>query len=226
MISKSLKLLKIVFIVFVVSVFFIIILSQGSTYDKSELSYGVTFSKKHALSLELDWQDLFTNILDDLKVKRLRIPAYWDEVEKINGQYDYADLDWQIEEAAKRNAQIVLAVGGRLPRWPECHLPEWTHDLEKEVRENETFEYITKTIERYKDYPNIFAWQIENEFFLTKFGECPNFGTKFLDAEIELVKKLAPHGSFNSQHDCIFLKKEVSKDEEDKIRLIKNIYQL
>lgn len=192
MILKSLKILKIILIIFVITVFVILILSVGKVYKKDELSYGVTFSKKHALSLELDWKNLYLSILDDLGVKKIRVPAYWDEVEQTNGEYEYEDLDWQIDEAEKRDAEIVLAIGGRLPRWPECHLPEWTDGLDKEVREKETFEYLEKTVKRYKDQDNIIAWQIENEPFLTTFGECPNFGSNFLDAEIELVKKLDP----------------------------------
>ncbi len=189
---KDLKKVRKVFIIFVILLFFIVLLSQGRVYDKDELTYGVTFSKKHALSLDLDWQELYLATLDDLKVDNLRIPAYWDEVEETNNGYDYKDLDWQIKEAAKRDVKIILAIGGRLPRWPECHLPDWAKDLPKEEREKQTFEYLTKTVKRYQDYDNIFAWQIENEFFLTEFGECPNLGVDFLDAEIDLVKKLDP----------------------------------
>jgi hypothetical protein len=34
------------------------------------------------------------------------------------------------------------------------------------------------------------AWQVENEPFLTFFGECPTFDPAFLDKEIALVKSL------------------------------------
>lgn len=192
MIFKNLKKLKKAFIVMVVLLFFVVLLSQGRTYKEKDLSYGVTFSKKHALSLGLDWQKLYLAIIDDLGVDNIRIPAYWDEVEAERDRYNYDDLDWQIKKAKEKGVKVILAVGGRLPRWPECHFPGWTDGLAKKTREKEALEYTAKTVERYRDHDNIFAWQVENEFFLAGFGQCPNLGADFLDAEIEMVKKLDP----------------------------------
>lgn len=192
MILKKFKIFKIILILFAVTVLLILIFSRGQVYNKNELTYGATFSKKQALSLGLDWQKLYLEALDDLNIKHFRIPAYWDEIEATKGEYNYTDLDWQIVEAEKRGAQVILAIGGRLPRWPECHMPDWTNNLEKENREKATFKYLKKTVERYKNNKSIYAWQIENEYFLAGFGECQNFGTDFLDAEITLVKKLDP----------------------------------
>ena len=31
----------------------------------------------------------------------------------------------QIEQAAIRNVKVILAVGQKLPRWPECYIPGW-----------------------------------------------------------------------------------------------------
>ena len=129
-------------------------------------------------------------ILDDLGAKNLRLSAYWDEIESLNNNFYWDDLDWQIEEASKRDAQIILAVGGRLPRWPECHIPNWAENVSKEEREKETLYYIEMVVNRYKDNENIIAWQIENEPFLANFGECPELDPDFLDKEIELVKSL------------------------------------
>lgn len=165
--------------------------SIGKIYSKNEITYGVTFSKKQAVDLGLDWKETFTQALDDLGVKKIRLAAYWDEVEPINEQYSFEDLDWQINEASKRNAEIILAVGGRLPRWPECHFPDWINNLTKEEREQETLNYIEKTINRYKDNKNIYAWQVENEPFLSQFGICPNLDPVFLDKEIALVKAIS-----------------------------------
>ncbi|MBD3248286.1 cellulase family glycosylhydrolase [Candidatus Falkowbacteria bacterium] len=192
MLFKSLKLIKIIFIFFAISVFFLVILSQGKVYDRSELSYGITFSKKHAQELGIDWKEAYLSALDDLGAKKVRIPAYWDEVEEENGYFKYADLDWQIEEAKKRNVRVILAIGGRLPRWPECHFPGWTENMSKENIRKEIFEYLSRVSNRYKKYSNIYAWQIENEYFLKKFGECPDLGNDFLDAEIRLVRGIDP----------------------------------
>ncbi|MDD4610573.1 MAG: cellulase family glycosylhydrolase [Patescibacteria group bacterium] len=165
-------------------------MSRGHIYKKSELSYGLTFSKKQAQNLGLDWKKTYLEILENLGAKKIRLPAYWDEIESNSGQYSFKDLDWQINEAGRYDANIILAVGGRLPRWPECHFPEWAQGLGQTERETKILSYIAKTVEHYRDKPQITAWQIENEPFLTHFGECPKLDKNFLDREISLVKSL------------------------------------
>jgi len=177
-------------IIIILASFVFFLLSFGHVYAPDEVKYGVTFSQKQAIDLGLDWQELYVLMLDDLGVKRLRLSAYWDEVEFANNRYEWENLDWQIAEAKKREVEVILAVGGRLPRWPECHIPDWAESLEKEIREPETLEYIEKTINRYKNEETIVAWQVENEPFLSNFGECPNLDPDFLDKEISLVKSL------------------------------------
>jgi len=185
-----LKIIKKIFIILVVVIFFVWILSRGHIYKKEELSYGITFSQKQAEDLNLDWQKLFLVILEDLNVKKIRIPAYWDEIQPTEGVFDYTDLDWQIQTAGQHNAKIILTIGGRVPRWPECHFPEWTNNLTETERQAKTLVYLKQTIERYKDQSQITAWQIENEPFLNQFGECPKLDPKFLDQEIALAKSL------------------------------------
>lgn len=187
---KIFKLFKKLFIFSVILLFIFFLLSRGKIYNSSELSYGITFSQKQATSLGLDWQKLYLDIINDLKIKKIRLPAYWNEIEKNKGQYNYSDLDWQINEAKLNNANIILAIGGRLPRWPECHYPDWTNNLAEKEREEEILNYIKKTIERYKDYENIIAWQIENEPFLNHFGDCPKLDKNLLDKEILTAKNL------------------------------------
>lgn len=186
-----LKILKIILAALIILSLAIFILSRGNNYSEKEISYGATFSQKHAAYLvEGKWRNAYLAILDELNVKKIRLIAYWDLIQPDSSEeYNYADLDWQIEEAEKRGAKIILAIGYRLPRWPECHLPNWAPrnsiDCYPKISK-----YIKKTIGRYKDHQAIIAWQIENEPFLTAFGECPNFGSDFLDMEIAMVKEL------------------------------------
>lgn len=165
-------------------------MSRGRVYRPNELDYGVTFSKKQAQSLGLDWQKVYLSIFDDLAVKKIRLPAYWDEIESAEGDYSWEDFDWQINQASQRPVKIILALGARLPRWPECHLPEWTRGRLKAQVENKILDYISRVIGRYKDNKQIIAWQIENEPFLSHFGDCPKFDKKFLDQEIVLARSL------------------------------------
>lgn len=152
--------------------------------------YGVTFSAQQARDLGLDANDLYLKIFDELHVKKIRLSAYWDEIERTEGSFDWRELDWQIAEAEKRNAEVILAVGGRLPRWPECHVPLWAQNKEKKEREKKVLEYIEQAINRYKGNSAIKNWQVENEPYLPNFGECAKFDEKFLETEIALVKKL------------------------------------
>lgn len=185
-----LKKIKIFFVFLIFLLFILFLLSLSHVYKKSELEYGVTFSKKQAVDLGLDWKQAYSDMLSDLKVKKLRLPAYWNEIEPTQGSYNYEDLDWQVNTASAGGAEIILAIGGRLPRWPECHWPGWAGRLSEEKRENEILAYLEKTITRYKNVENITAWQIENEPFLAHFGDCPNLNKNFLDKEIALARSL------------------------------------
>ena len=52
------------------------------TLDHRPGEFGATFSKKFCDELGLNWKETYISILDDLKVRYLRLPAYWDEIEK------------------------------------------------------------------------------------------------------------------------------------------------
>ena len=157
---------------------------------KKPQTFGVTFSPFYAEKFGLDWQEAYMAMLDDLGARHLRLSAYWNEIEPEDEKFDFSRLDFQINEAEKRGAEIILAVGYKLPRWPECHIPEWARGLPREEFEDEVLEYIEKSILTYKNIDAIKFWQIENEPFLS-FGEgCPEFAAEFLDKEIALVKSL------------------------------------
>lgn len=156
------------------------------------IQYGVTFSAPYAQSLGLDWKQAYLAALDDLKVKLLRLSAYWDSVEPQRDVYDFSDLDFQVSQAGQRGAKVVLAVGRRLPRWPECHDPSWIKDLKSDELANAQLSYVETVVRRYQNKPAVFAWQVENEPFLSTFGICPRLDENFLDREIALVKNLDP----------------------------------
>jgi len=173
-------------------------LGRSTADPNRKITWGVTFSESFAKQMRLDWKQTFIEILDDLKIRNFRLIAYWPQIAPEKGMYDYSDLDWQVEQASQRGAKIVLAVGSRLPRWPECHVPEWVEKLELDVSSpifiiyNEReylLDYIEETVNRYKNNPNVIAWEVENEPFLN-FGECPLLDAVFLDKEIALVKSL------------------------------------
>ncbi|HMB65864.1 MAG TPA: endo-1,4-beta-xylanase, partial [Patescibacteria group bacterium] len=188
---KEFKKTSITLAVFFLLLLAILFLSRGEACPPKEAEYGITFSKLKARELKLDWKQAYVDILDGLDIKKLRLAAYWSEVESDRDEFTYRDLDWQIQQASQRNIDIILAVGGRLPRWPECHFPGWAGNISREKRQKQLLDYIQKTVNRYKDNSHIQAWQVENEPFLSShFGECPPLDKDFLDKEISLVKKM------------------------------------
>ena len=188
MLKKSVKLIKIIILIGIIIL--IVWLYQADFGKNKNVEYGVTFSQKYAEELNLDWQEVYGGILNDLNVKKIRLVAHWDLIEKVRGQYNFNDLDWAVNQAGLNQAQIILAIGHRVPRWPECHWPDWSFKLSKSEREQQIFNLLTAIVNRYKDSPTIIAWQVENEPFLKIFGECPKPDMDFYKKEIELVRFL------------------------------------
>lgn len=157
---------------------------------KQPIKFGATFSKPYTESMGLDWQEAYIAILDDLRVPYLRLESEWDGIETTEGNYSFTALDWQIAEAEKRGVKVVLVIGNRQPRWPECHTPGWLFDATKTELEERTLDYVKTVVERYKNSPAVEMWQVENEPLLNLFGKCPAGHLNFLQQEIALVKSL------------------------------------
>jgi hypothetical protein len=157
----------------------------------NDINYGVNFSDKYARELGLDWQDAYIKVLDDLKVKELRLVAYWDEIETEPDNYNFENIKWQLEEAQKRDVKVILAIGRKVPRFPECFEPSWWNDIQdEEIRNLELYEYVKTGINELKGYENIKMWQVENEPFWP-FGDCKyEHKINVLDKEVKLVRSL------------------------------------
>ncbi|HLN19336.1 MAG TPA: hypothetical protein VK255_04165, partial [Patescibacteria group bacterium] len=116
---------------------------------------GVTFSSKYASDIRLDWKEAYLAMLDDLQVKKIRIPLYWDVIEKKEGVYDFSDIRWQLDEAKKHKADVIVAIGQKVPRWPECFIPAWTQNDETK-RKSSLLKFINKSVEELKGYDNVY----------------------------------------------------------------------
>lgn len=192
-VKKSILILIGVVIVFLVFLYF------NAGRPPARFKYGVTFSAAQAQSLGLDWKEVYNKMLDDkasnadgLGVKLVRVPVYWDQVEPKAGEYHFDDLDYQVKLAEQYNARLVLTMGLKAPRWPECHQPGWVKELNaSDAADNALLSYIEAAVLRYYNSPAVAIWQVENEPFL-QFGECGKMNKKLLDKEIALVKKLDP----------------------------------
>lgn len=157
-------------------------------------SYGVSFSANQAKEYGNDWQANYTALLDDLHFKRFRLMSYWDVGEPTRGNFDFTDLDWQINEANKRGAKVTLAVGLRQPRWPECHQPTWAKALAGHEWRQALYAYMEVVVNRYKNNPAIESYQLENEALNDWFGDCKGtMDVERLKEELALVKRLDPN---------------------------------
>ncbi len=189
------KILKIIAWIFLSIIVLITILFAYFNFPikkmNNDAQLGVTFSYRYARDIGLNWQEVFIATLDDLDAKKIRIPIYWDLVESEKGKYDFSAIDWQLDEAAKRNAEIILVVGQKVPRWPECAIPEWANQ-DDQTRKRELLRFVSMSVDRYKNRPEVKFWQVENEPFL-KFGICPKLDVNLLDMEIALVRAKDPN---------------------------------
>lgn len=182
---KIISLMALIILVLSLVVYLVVLNSKANL----NMIYGVSFSPQYARYLGFDAQELFKKVLDDLKFKHIRLSAQWDDLERTSGQYDFKELDWLMAEAAKRQAKIILAVGRKTPRWPECHLPDWAKTKEYKDYRPQLLKYITAVAERYKNHSALEIWQVENEPFLA-FGLCQPMSRNDLQEEIDLVKKI------------------------------------
>ena len=118
-------------LIFLAIIFGVLFYLGRQTADPNrKITWGVTFSTYFAKKMNIDWKAAYVAILDDLKIRNLRVVAYWAEIEATKGAYDFSDLDWQVEQAGQHGAKIILSVGRRVPRWPECHEPDWAKSMD------------------------------------------------------------------------------------------------
>jgi hypothetical protein len=191
MISNGVK--KIITIILFVLIFFSLIFAGylfiGRPPQAKEITWGVNFSQKHAQNLGLNWQETYLALLNDLEVKNIKLATYWDLIEGEKGEYNFEDLDWQIKKAEEKGVKLLLVIGMKTPRWPECHIPIWAKDLSKEEQQERILDLIEEIVLKYRNSSAISMWQIENEPFFP-FGECSWVDKDFFKKEINLVKSL------------------------------------
>lgn len=158
-------------------------------HNDEPLRLGTTFTSDYAVSFGLDPKGTLAAILGDLKLKQVRLVSYWDRIEPSPGKYDFTDLDWQFAMANQYGAKVSLAIGLRQPRWPECHEPAWAMSEPKSQWQPQLYNYMKRVVDRYKVNPALETYELENEFFMSVFGECKDFDRNRFIAEFKMVKQ-------------------------------------
>ena len=187
---KRKKIIFAIGLLVVLLVFLFFYLIHKPVPDK--IVYGMSFNTFYAEDLGLDWQETYDAILDDLGVRHLRLAAHWPMVEPRDDVYDFSKLDYQIKRADEVGAEVILGVGRRLPRWPECHIPTWAKDLTWEQQQEKILDYMAIVVNRYKDQDVVKLWQVENEPFLEVFAKehCGDSDEDFFAKQISHMKTL------------------------------------
>ncbi len=159
------------------------------------ITYGMSFNVPYAIELGLDPVVVLTSLIEELKIRHFRIAAHWTLIEPNHNAYDFDLMDKQVRMIEASGGDMIFAIGRRLPRWPECHIPAWVAKRSWEEQKVEIREYITEVVNRYKSSEAILYWQVENEPYLTVFASdyCgADLDEAFLQEEIELVRTLDP----------------------------------
>lgn len=167
--------------------------------EQETLNVGFTFSRRQAEYLGLPWHETFQAAVE-LSPRLIRLGAYWDEMERQPGDYDFSTLDWLLDQAARRDLQVILTVGMKAPRWPEYFLPRWLERrlvLPHGARVSDdallrryTLDFIEQVVRRYRDREVIAYWQVENEPLDPSGPHRWRIGADFLAEEVALVRML------------------------------------
>jgi len=153
---------------------------------------GVSFIPDYATYLGVDPQANMDALIG-IGVKQFRLVSYWSDGEPSKGQYDFTQLDWEFAKAEKAHASVILTLGLRQPRWPECHIPDWASNETQSIWQPQLENYMSAVVNRYKSSPSLQSYQLENEYFLKGFGLCTNYDPNRLTSEYNLVRSTDPN---------------------------------
>ena len=153
--------------------------------------YGVTFSHTYTTYLGLDPEQTYEALIEELGVRAVRLPVYWSEIQTQPDEYHWDLTDRLVEFSEKNEVKLTMVVGTKVPRWPECYVPDWAEKLDNKDLQQAALKMIETTVERYKDSPAVERWQVENEPFFA-FGTCKPLSKSDWQARIDLVRRLDP----------------------------------
>jgi hypothetical protein len=175
----------IVLALFLMAIFFFFRFSPAKSPE-----WGLTFSYREAQGLGFDWRTAYLDMLSDLRPKNLRLMTYWEDIEKDRGHYDFAIIDEMLSQAQKQNINVLLVVGRKQPRWPECHEPGWYDGLSSADKDQAVLDFVKATVNHAKTYTAIKSWQVENEPYFGFGDSCPVITRPLFESEVTLVKSL------------------------------------
>ena len=191
-----LKRFSIIFVLFIVLVgglalFFLMNQRLGSSPDLTQPRYGITFSTVYTKQLGLNVKETYQALVEDLEVRAVRLPVYWSEIEKSQNQFDWQEFDDLVSYSEDHDVKLTLVVGTKVPRWPECYIPDWAEGLDPKEQQSQALQMITEVVNRYKGFSVIERWQVDNEPFFP-FGVCVPIKLAEFQERVDLVRSLDP----------------------------------
>ncbi len=165
---------------------------------------GISFRPLQAVELGLEPKEALEELLQ-YPFELVRLAAYWDRMEKENGQFDPSLLDWQVEAAERAGKSIIICTGAvKSFGYPEFFAP--AHRVKRPLREGSLVTpsthpelssgarwFVRKVVERYRDSPAVVAWQVEHEA-LDPLGleHSWRLSATFVAAEVDAARKADP----------------------------------
>jgi hypothetical protein len=156
----------------------------------TKTEWGLTYSYQEAELLGFDGKQMYWDILADLKPQKIRLMAYWEDIEKTPGKYDFSYIGWQLQEAQKSGTDVLVVIGRKEPRWPECHEPEWFSQLNMAEQDQAVLNFLKASVDNLKSYPALKEWQVENEPYFGFGIDCPTIPKEFYAKEVQTVREL------------------------------------
>ncbi len=161
--------------------------------------YGFSYSFSQAKWFGYDGRKEFVWLLDNYKFSWVRLTFFWDEMADDSGNLKIDDLTFAIGEAKKRNVDVIIALGAKVPYYPEYHLPssEWAKvKFGERIGLNsrlapDLLAVDKKLVDALWVYDNISYWQVENEPFLANVNNM-KIMPDLLAAEVAAVRAADP----------------------------------
>lgn len=143
--------------------------SEREVMDRMRrVRYGVTFSAPSAEALfagtEKRAQNVLEEITSDLRIRRFRLPLYWDVIQpKSEKDWRLAEeFDWQLDAMKKaRASEVIVCLGRKVPGEAGYREPAWVKQLSRRDAREALLRYIRRVVKTYAENRQITAWQIE-----------------------------------------------------------------
>ncbi len=179
-------------LIFIAGIFLLLAVCYFAAPKPKNIGWGVNYSPDFAEYLGFNKRELFVNILEELKPKYVRLNAYWEDLEFNRGQFNLAstDVKYMLEEAGKRDVKIILVLGHKQPRWPECHNPPWYGNLSQKEKEDAVLNMLKHSVSYFKNFKAVEMWQVENEPYFNYGFDCAPISHAFFSKEVALVRSL------------------------------------